>query len=137
MSNLRVVCDTNVYISAALRGEQAEAIIRLATAGTITLVVSPAILDELNEKLRTKFGWSEERSGLFLKTVRLIVEVVEPDIELSVIIDDPDDNRILECAQAAQTALIVTYDQHLLRLKQYGLIGIIHPRDLLYFGLQG
>jgi putative PIN family toxin of toxin-antitoxin system len=135
MADLRVVCDTNVYIAAALRGGQAEAVVQLAVAGAITLLVSPAILAELDEKLRDKFGWMPEQAGLFLEAVRLAAEVVEPDITLNVVEEDPDDNRILECAQAGRAALVVTYDKHLLRLKQYELIGIIHPQDLLHFGL--
>lgn len=135
MADLRIVYDTNVFIAAALRGSQAEAVMRLAAAGAITLVVSPAILAELNEKLRDKFGWLPDQAGLFVETVRLIAEVVEPGITLTVIADDPDDNRILECALAGQATLIVTCDRHLLKLGRYELIGIIHPRDLLHFGL--
>jgi putative PIN family toxin of toxin-antitoxin system len=135
VADLRVVCDTNVYIAAALRGGQAEAIMQLAAAGAITLLVSPAILAELDEKLRDKFGWSQEQADFFLETVRMVAEVVEPTITLNVVQEDPDDNRILECARAGQAALVVTYDKHLLRLKRYELVGIIHPRDLLHFGL--
>jgi putative PIN family toxin of toxin-antitoxin system len=135
MADLRIVCDTNVYIAAALRGGQAEAVLHLAAAGAVTLVTSPAILAELDEKLRDKFGWSQDQSDLFLETVRLIAEVVEPATTLTSVADDPDDNRILECAQAGQAALIVTCDRHLLRLKRFATIGIIHPRDLLHFGL--
>ena len=135
MTGLRVVCDTNVYIAAALRGEQSETIIQLAAAGAITLVVSPAILSELERKLRDKFGWRPGQTALFLEAVELIAEVVEPDVALHAIADDPDDDRILECAVSGEAALIVTYDKHLLKLKQYGLTGIIHPVDLLHFGL--
>jgi len=136
MADLRVVCDTNVYIAAALRGEQAEAIIQLAVAGAITLLVSPAILAELEGKLRDKFGWTQEQADLFVETVRLIAEVIEPDQTLHVVSEDPDDNRILECAQAGDVALIVTYDKHLLKLRRYEMIGIIRPQDLLHFGLR-
>jgi putative PIN family toxin of toxin-antitoxin system len=135
VADLRIVCDTNVYIAAALRGGQAEAVMQLAAAGVITLVVSPTILAELDEKLRDKFDWTQEQAQLFLETVRMVAEVVEPAITLNVVEEDPDDDRILGCAQAGQVALVVTYDKHLLRLKQYELIGIIHPQDLLHFGL--
>ena len=135
VADLRVVCDTNIYIAAALRGEQAEQIMQLAVADAITLLVSPAILDELARKLLDKFGWSPDQIALFRETIELIAEVIEPDITLQVIPDDPDDDRIVECAVAGGAALIVTYDKHLLRLRQYQLIGIVHPVDLLHFGL--
>ena len=135
MADLRVVCDTNVYISAALRGGQAEAVIRLAAARAIDLVISPAILAELEDKLRGRFGWSQQRADVFVDTLRMIAEVVEPALTLAVVEDDPDDNRILECALAGRAALVVTYDRHLLRLRRYDLIGIVHPNDLLHCGL--
>ncbi len=136
MADLRVVCDTNVYIAAALRGGQAEAIIQLGVTGAISLLVSPAILAELDSKPRAKFGWTPEQAGYFVQTVRSLAEMVEPQHELRVVEDDPDDNRILECAQAGDAALIVTYDRHLLKLRRYGMTGVIHPQDLLHFGLR-
>jgi uncharacterized protein len=44
------------------------------------------------------------------------------------ICDDPDDNRILECALAAEASFIVTGDNDLLRLKRFGAAEIITPR---------
>ena len=45
--------------------------------------------------------------------------------------DDPDDNRIVECAVEAGSEYIVTKDKDLLRLGGYGGIKIIRPADLL------
>ena len=136
MADLRVVCDTNVYIAAALRGDQAEAVLQLDAAGAITLLVSPAILAELEDKLVNKFGWTQEQADLFQETLCLLAEVIEPDHPLHVVDADPDDNRILECAQAGEAALIVSYDKHLLKLRRFEMTGIIHPQDLLHFGLR-
>jgi putative PIN family toxin of toxin-antitoxin system len=137
MSSLRIVCDTNVYLSAALRGGQAEALLQLAAAGAVSLWVSPPILADLDEKLQQKLGWPSSRSQLFLDTVRLIAGIVDPRISLNVVDDDPDDNRVLECAVFGEAALIVTYDPHLLRLKQYDLIDIVHPQEIIQLGLPG
>ena len=131
---LRLVLDTNVYISAALRGGRAEAILHLAVTGRVVLIASPAILNELADKMREKFGWEESQIHLLLETIRDITEVVEPEERLNVISDEPD-NRILECAVVGDADLIVSDDRHLLRLKQYGMIGIISPQQLLYYGL--
>lgn len=56
---LRVVLDTNVYISAALHGRQAETMLELAAANRMVLLISPAILAELDRRLVGKLGWSE------------------------------------------------------------------------------
>lgn len=135
MSSLRIVFDTNVYISAALVGRRAETVMNLASAGKVTLLVSEPILAELHKKLLNKFEWSEDRIHLFVKTVRELAEMVDPDITLDVVPADPDDNRIIECAVAGNAGLIVTFNKDLLRLKSYGVIGIIAPRQLTFYGL--
>ena len=130
---LRVVLDTNVYISAALHGRQAETALELASAGRMALITSPVLLAELEEKLRDKLLWNADRVGLFLTTVRDLADVVEPDFRLSIVPDDDDDNRVLECAVAAQADLIVTFDRDLLRLRTHESIGIISPRELTFY----
>jgi predicted nucleic acid-binding protein len=51
--------------------------------------------------------------------------------KLNVIADDPDDNKIIECAVAAGADVIVSGDKHLLRLGQYRGIRIMKLRQLL------
>jgi uncharacterized protein len=48
-----------------------------------------------------------------------------------VIGDDPDDDRILECALAGKADLVVSGDRHLRKLKSFRGIGIVHPSDFL------
>lgn len=52
-------------------------------------------------------------------------------MEISIIEDDPDDNRILECATASDSKFIITNDNHLLRLKKFRDIIIISPKQFL------
>ena len=132
---LRIVLDTNIYISAALHGRRAETILELASAGRITLITSEEILDELEEKLQYKLEWPDSQVQLFLRTIRDLVEIVEPEFKLDVVPDDEDDNRIVECAVAGKAGLIVTYDKDLLRLKAYEMVGIVNPRQLSFYGL--
>jgi putative PIN family toxin of toxin-antitoxin system len=132
---LRIVLDTNVYISAALRGGLAETALNLAAAGRLEVVTSPAILSELEEKLRDKLRWESHQVETFLSAVRGISTLVQPEVSLAVVADDEDDNRILECAVQGEAMLIVTFDQDLLRLRRYRSIGIVSPQELLYYGL--
>lgn len=135
MIPLRIVFDTNVYISAALFGRRAETVMQLASAGQIQLITSEIILAELERKLQEKMGWSESRTQLFSDTTRGLAEIVTPEIRLDVVPDDEDDNRIVECAVAGEANLIVTFDKDLVRLKSYKMIGIITPRQLTFYGL--
>jgi len=132
---LRIVIDTNIYISAALHGHQAETVLKLASAGHIVLLTSEMILDELEEKFQLKLKWSDIKGRLFLQAIRDMVEIVEPLIKLDVVPDDKDDNKIVECAIAGEAGLILTFDRDLLRLKSYDYVGIITPRQLSFYGL--
>jgi len=54
-----------------------------------------------------------------------------PRIPVQAFGDDPDDDRILECALAANASFIVSGDRHLLVLRSYKSISIVTPRQLL------
>ena len=47
------------------------------------------------------------------------------------VVDDPDDDRILECAVEAGSEFIVTNDKAILRQGEYGGIKIIRAVDFL------
>jgi hypothetical protein len=55
---------------------------------------------------------------------------LSPLVHLDVIAEDEPDNRILECAVAADAAFIVTGDRHLRRLARRGIV-ILNPSDFL------
>ncbi len=56
---------------------------------------------------------------------------VDPQERLSIVREDEADNRILECAVAADADAIVTGDRHLLRLRRFRGTSIMSPRDFL------
>lgn len=58
--------------------------------------------------------------------------VVLPDaVELDVVKDDPDDNKVLACALAAHADYIVSGDGHLLKLGVFKNIPIVTAKDFL------
>jgi putative PIN family toxin of toxin-antitoxin system len=127
---LRVVLDTNVYISAfAYPQGRLVQIWRKALSGRYKLLVSPAIVNEIAGVLRSKFFWDDDRIIARLKLLAKAAEIVIPATTLQIVKEDDDDNRIMECAVDGKAALIVSADQHLLRLKTFRGIGIIHPVD--------
>jgi uncharacterized protein len=129
---LRVAPDTNIYVSALNFGGVPERFLRVAEAGIIQVVTSDAILAELAQVLRgEKFGWPEEEISKALRQLARFTEHVEPIRMLSVIQEDPADNRILECAEAGKADYIISGDRHLLRLKHHGEIPIIKVADFM------
>jgi putative PIN family toxin of toxin-antitoxin system len=130
---LRVVLDTNVYISIFTnpKGELG-AIWEHALRGTYTPLISPYIIAELAGVLREKFKWPENDIKARAKRFSRIAEIVTPKIVPHVIEDDPADDHILACAQEGQADLIVSGNKHLRRLKVYKGIPIIRPTDFLH-----
>jgi uncharacterized protein len=87
-----------------------------ARAGNIRIDISDPILSETMRVLRDKFQWN----GYMLQDARRkllsLGNLVSPAEATSVVKEDPDDDRILECAAAARSNFIVTEDKDLLRL---------------------
>lgn len=130
---LRTVFDSNVYVAAALRpGGHADVWLDIAALprSGLQLVVSEPILAEVREKLIDRFAFPAADVDRFLARVRGIATVVRPAEPVRAVPDDPDDDRIIECALAARAQLIVTVDHHLLKLNPYQGIGIAHPKEL-------
>ncbi len=132
---IRVVADTNIYISALMFGGLPGRFLDLAFSRAFALVSSRAILDELDEKLRGKFAVSNKDAALVRARLEETADWAEPDFALQVVADDPDDNRILECAVSGRADLIVSGDRHLLRLGSYEGISILTVRQ--FFDVAG
>ncbi len=129
---LKVVLDTNVYISAFQGGRGAPfELWRRALRREYALLVSPAIIAELAGVLRLGLKWPEAEITDQLKFLVRVATVVQPKVTLRVIMADPDDDRILECALAGGANLIVSGDHHLTELKHFKGIGIARPTDFL------
>ena len=127
--------DTSVYIRALHFGGPATVIIRHARAGNIRIDISDAILAETIRVLRDKFQWD----GYSLQDARgkllALGNYVSPTETLNVIKEDPDDDRILECAATAKSDFIVSEDKDLLRLGQFGNVRIVSVRDFINLAL--
>ena len=130
-NRLKVVLDTNIYLSAILFGGKPRKIISLAKDKKIDVIVSPKILLEVSNKLHSKFSWNEEQVKLVIKAIGKISSVVRPKERLSVVKSDPTDNKVVECAWASKAGFIVTGDKHLLSIGRYKKITIVSPEKFL------
>jgi putative PIN family toxin of toxin-antitoxin system len=131
-SVLRVVLDTNVYISAfAFPNSKTYLVWRRAEERAFHLILSPDIVRETAGILRRRFAFPDALLLQTLKQMVRVAELVTPKERLAVVAADPDDDRILECAVAGNTDLIVSGDQDLLRLGTFQNIPIVSPVDCL------
>jgi len=95
------------------------------------LAVSDELLAEVHRVLRDKFQWSEAMLAAEAECLARFIERVRPMRKLDVIKDDPDDNRVLECAMEAGSHFIVSGDGDLLRVGQYQNIRIVRVADFM------
>ena len=129
---IRVVLDTNVWLSALLYGGPPEEVVGLIQAGEVEAFISPAMLDELAGVLRRrKFNLSALEVDALVRGVAEMATLVHPSTEVSVVEDDETDNRILECAIAAGAVFVISGDAHLLKLGKFGRVIVLKPGDFL------
>jgi putative PIN family toxin of toxin-antitoxin system len=130
---MRAVLDTNIVVSHTLapRGP-ISAILSYWLRNAFDLVVSEALLEEYEAALKKPYiqahhHKSEAAIATLIKRFRKLAIVVTPTETLTVVPDDPDDNKIIECAVAGEADYIVTGDAHLLAIKAYQGIQILTP----------
>jgi putative PIN family toxin of toxin-antitoxin system len=134
---MRVILDSNIWISALLFGGLPRQVLTLANTGKIQIYSSEVLLDELEEvlsyqKLQKRITRLGTTSDELLTTVRQLIQVctiaeIEPVPELR----DQDDLIVLATAVAAQAIAIVSGDNDLLVLQSYSGILIMNVADFL------
>jgi putative PIN family toxin of toxin-antitoxin system len=129
---LRIVLDTNIFISAALLGRVCEEIIQFCRFGKVNVFISKDIISEIEDKLRLKFLWKNKQIKIFLDNIFEFCHLVEVNEKIILIKDDPDDDKILECAISAKCDYIISGDRHLIKLGSYKKIKILEPADFLF-----
>ena len=128
---VKVVLDTNVFISSIFWRGNPHKIVELAIDNKIEICISSEILVELEKVLKRDF---EESSEFVERQIALILEyvkIVKPVNKVDIVKADPDDNKIIECALTAKVDYVISGDQHLLNLKEVFGIKILKPKEFL------
>jgi putative PIN family toxin of toxin-antitoxin system len=128
---MRVVVDTNVFVSSFFGGPPREVIERWKH-GEITLCVSRELVDEYVEVLN--------RLGLRAELVHELLELFASGYNLAftastsplkVVKHDPDDNMLFECAVELEAKVIVTGDKAVRDIGRYMNIDVMTPAEFL------
>ena len=131
---LRVVVEPGVLVSAVLsRTGPPSEVFEAWRGGEFDLVVSPALLRELEEVLlRPKFAAALAEDDVRVYVDALAAEaVVLPDpADPPAVTDDPDDDYIVALALAAGADAIVSGDAHLLDLEE-AIVPVLSPRSFV------
>ncbi len=127
-----VVFDTNVLVSAILSTNgTSHALVRLASEGKIVGYTSKALMDEFREIIQRDYEVSFERANRMVDVFLQFLKIVEPTIRLDVVKEDPDDNRVLECAMTTHAQFVASWDPHLTQIGRFNEIQILNPGKMI------
>jgi putative PIN family toxin of toxin-antitoxin system len=133
---LRLVTDTNVYVSAAISSAgPSMALIEAAQRGEAQLVMCEALHAEIAEVLeREKFRrWiTLDEAADFLAAMALLADWVDdrPPEEIPKVCNDPDDDFLIALCQDAGTGILVSGDRAV-RSVEYPNILVYSPAEAL------
>lgn len=134
-SKIKVVVDTNVVISAPLSKDGNPAkIFELILLEKIENYTSLTIIKEIVEvfdRPRISKLIDEEKKNFIVSSFKTFSKIIEPSLKLNIIREDISDNKFLECALTAKADYIISGDEHLKKLEQFGNIKIINPKEFL------
>ena len=123
-----VTFDTNALLSATLwDGSVAQKLLHDLIMQNVKIYSSLEILNEYQKVLKRDFDFSDEGVAEIMEKVLAFVTLVKPSMKVNVVKEDADDNIIIECALESNSKYIITYDPHLLKLKEHKGIQIIKP----------
>lgn len=135
---LRVVLDTNVFVSSLLSKTGSPAkVLEAWRGGTYLFITSPSIIAEIKTVL--ELPRIKKKYSIAQEDIEQIVNLLERDALVvpgradvkNVIPVDPKDEMLLSCAMEAGAEFVVSGDKHLLDLYEYEGIPILQVRQFV------
>lgn len=129
---MKIVLDTNVFISGVFFSGPPFEILNAWKKGEIHLILSVDILEEYQatvEEIASQFPHVDLAPWLRLLMANSTIVKVPP--LPNPVCTDPDDDMFLACAIAGHAKIIVSGDKALLRVSSYKNIAILTPRQFL------
>lgn len=114
----RLVVDTNSLLQCISRRSKYHDLWLSFLDGRNTLCVSTEILAEYAEQLQRFTSHEFTEAALGVITNNPFTEFISPYFRFKLISADPDDNKFVDCAVAANAKFVVTEDSHFDVLKQ-------------------
>ena len=118
---MRVVLDTNVLVSALIRGGKPRKLLKVLLGSEHELIISEPIIEEFSRVTADKKIRKYVNEGditAFLRT--LVFKATFVPLEARVRVFNNADDDVLSTAKEGRAELIVTGDRHMLELKSFG-----------------
>ena len=129
---MKVILDTNVFISGVFFGGAPYQILQAWRDDRIQLIASPAILEEYR---RVAEILVEDHPAIdFEPALKFVIQnaiVYSAPALPEKVCEDPDDDKFLACALASRSKIIVSGDKHLLKVSGYQNIDVLKPSDFM------
>ena len=129
---MKIVLDTNVFISGIFFSGPPHRILKAWRDGLFQIVLTRKILDEYE---RVGSVLEQQFSSIDLTPILDLVTInadLVPDKTLPIpVCSDRDDDKFIACALASKSKLIVSGDKHLLSVSGFQGIEIITPRSFV------
>jgi uncharacterized protein len=133
---MKIVLDTNVWLSAVFWDGEASKILEKSEKKDIQIIISENILSEIINVLNRESKFQKYILNLrlsiedLLRTILSISTLIETKTKLDIIKADPKDNIILEAAIDGKAEYIISYDNHLLNMIEFRGVKITSPENL-------
>ena len=128
-----IVLDTNSLIMAVSSRSHYHIIWQSFLDGDYSLCISNEILEEYAEVISRNISSNAARYIIYTIMERSNVRLITPSYKWNLITADPDDNKFVDCAIAANAKCIVTEDHHFNALKKidFPTVDVISIDDFL------
>jgi len=134
---LKIVIDTNVFISATITEEGKPAqIVKAWREKKLEVIISPEILKEIGQvvfrhKIKKISFWTEKERYQFIEDLARICILTPGSLELKQAVKHTQDRKFLVAAIEGKADYIVSGDRHLRDLGAYKGIKIVSANEFL------
>jgi len=134
---IRIVLDTNLFVSALLKPDSSpDKIITMVREEKVLLLISDAICNEITRvlfypKIRKRLAASDGELQDFVNLLRTVAILTPGMLTLPPLVTDPGDTKYLECAVEGRADYIVSGDHHLTDLFIYQGIRVVTPAEFI------
>jgi len=134
---LKIVIDANLFASGLIKPDSNPGrILDLIKRNQVELILSPPIIREIKRillypRLQKYHQKTAQEIDAYFEDVFMFAWIVEGEMSVDIIKNDPSDNKYLACAYEGEADYIVSGDHHLLDIEIYQGIAIVKAKAFL------
>ncbi len=134
---MKIVIDANLFASGLIKPDSNPGrILDLIERNQVELILSPPIIREIKRillypRLQKYHQKTAQEIDAYFEDVLMFAWIVEGEMTVDIIKDDPSDNKYLACAYEGEADYIISRDHHLLDIETYQRIAVVKAKAFL------